>query len=176
MKMNGLLLLWITGSFCGVLPMSWADSPELNRPQKTYSENHEFYVDMQPNEGWGGYGAGQGTVYQILKNGSSQKIWSISVYAAQTVLTNNGKHLIIFGPWASRVSDLAVAFYSEGKELKRYRVGDLIQDENALFRSISHFSWRRGDGKFSDDETRWSLRLIDGRSVVFNPATGERIS
>lgn len=153
-----------------------ADTPAPNQPQKIYSANEKFYIEMQPQGGWGGYGKGKGTAYQILPDGTEQEIWSVPVYAAGAALTNDGKHLIVFGPWASKTSDLAVAFYLEGRELKSYQVKDLIEDEMKLQHTVSHFFWASGGGKFSEDETRWTLTLIDSRSVTFNPATGERIA
>lgn len=155
----------------------FADSPAPNMPQKVYSSDKQFYIEMTPKDGWGGYGPGEGIVYKVKGDGKTEKLWSVDFYSGEAILTNDGKHLVAFGPWASSMSDLAIAFYAEGKELKKYSVKDLIPDESKLQHSVSHFFWQSFDKKkargLQKDGKEFILPLIDGRVIVFDMTTGE---
>ncbi|MBT8061490.1 MAG: hypothetical protein KJO85_02330 [Gammaproteobacteria bacterium] len=75
------------------------------------------------------------------------------------------------GPWASqpRAEELAVAFYRDGAEIRRFMVADLVQDTNALPQSVSHHMWLaegeelpaiNGPGEFQ-------LRMLEDRLYTF---------
>ena len=72
-------------------------------------------------------------------------------------------------------ADLALAFYMDGKLIKRYSTLDLAGRPENVSPSESHYlvisevlGFRRGK---SNDYT-FSIRLINGRSMIFDPATG----
>jgi len=169
----------------GMLVLGWfadpafADSPAPNMEHVVYSANHQFSIRMTPGpeEGWGGYGAGEGIVSRIDQEGHGEELWKVNFYAAQPMLANDGRHMIVFGPWASELSDLAVSFYEEGKLLRSYTVGDLVEDPARLERTVSHFFWRSNTGgdaaSFAASGKELHLKLIDGTQYIFDINSGQ---
>lgn len=163
--------------FVFALQPLWADTPRLNERYQSSSSNGSYLIEMQPEEGsWGGYGKGQGIAYRVMPNDQRESLWKVDFFSSDVILTNDGKHLVAFGPWATQTSDLAIAFYKDGEELKSYTVLDLVQDESKLLRTVSHFFWRK-DGfqarkGLSSDEKTYSLPLIDGTTYLFDVSAG----
>lgn len=87
-----------------------------------------------------------GAASQLDENGELKEIWRVEGWYAFTGhLTNDGRYFVRMGPWASDQeghSDLAVAFYDNGKLLKEYLVKDLIKDVTKLEYSVSHYQWQ----------------------------------
>lgn len=138
-----------------------ADSPTPSLPQRFDSANGQYYVEMVSDDREGfGYGVGKGTAYRIDNQGAPQELWSVNFYSSQAVLTNDGHHLIVLGPLASSLSDLAISFYQDGKEMKHYPIQELIRDESKLEHTASHFLWRL-DNEYrtglSEDEKEYTL-------------------
>ena len=75
-----------------------------------------------------------------LNDGSTVPLWTVDWYATAVVLPSDGVHLIRKGPWASTSSDEALTFFASGKELKAYKVKDLISLTSLLPHSVSHLS------------------------------------
>lgn len=127
-----------------------------------------------------GYGAGKGTAYRISSNGTVNELWSVNFYSSQVVLTNDGHHLIVLGPLASSLSDIAISFYQDGKEMKHYPIQELIRDESKLEHTASHFLWRRDDNEYkaglSSEEKEYRLSPIDNSVYIFDVASGQILS
>jgi len=167
------LLMGVTFCFAKML---FADTPAPNEAYDKSSPNGQYRIVMTPQNGWGGYGAGEGVAYKVEPGRAPAELWKVDFFSSDVTLADDGRHLVAFGPWASEMTDLAVAFYQDGKELKRYTVGDLIKDESRLFRTVSHFMWRAYEKKpsgLSEDGNTFALPLIDGTTVVFDIATGQ---
>lgn len=158
-----------------------ADSPAPNLPQQFDSANGQYYVEMIPSDNsWGGYGSGKGTAYRISSNGTVDELWSVNFYASEAMLTNDGHHLIVLGPIASSISDLAISFYQDGEEIKHYQIEELIQDQTKLSHTSSHFFWRLHHNEYrsglSSDEKEYRLSLIDSSIYVFDVTSGQILS
>ena len=152
-----------------------ADTPAPNVESLTLSPNGQFSIRMVPDEGWGGYGPGEGIVFEKSAP-VDREIWKVNFYSSEVILADDGRHLIAFGPWAMDMTDLAVSFYEEGRLLKEYRVLDLI-DPDKVQRTVSHLFWKEADNvsasRLSEDQKTFTVRMIDGTERVFDVATGE---
>jgi len=179
-RMNKNFKLGLSLSFALLMSLNvYADSPAPNEAYQASSANGMYLIDMKPEAGgWGGYGEGGGTAFRSGLADPKEALWQLGFFSSEVILTNDGKHLITFGPWASNMSDLAISFYQDGKELKSYSIGDLIEDETKLMRTVSHFFWRFPAGPpgfdgLSGDQLTFTLSLIDGGAYVFDVTTGE---
>jgi hypothetical protein len=108
------------------------------------------------------------------KTGTYEPLWQVFWYSFTVYPSSDGKHVVRMGPWAQTTSDLAIAFYAEGKELKQYAISDLVEDINKLKYTVSHFFWRT-DIKYNDKEGTVFLKTVDGISYTFSVKTGEII-
>jgi hypothetical protein len=162
-------------SFCipGVL---MADSPAPNREHIIYSANGEYAARLTPFGGWGGRGDGVTRVYKVENGELGEHQYKIEVFANSAYLSNEKDTLVVFGPWASDVSDLALAFYHNAKLVTSYDVSEIVSDESLLARSVTHFLWRQhGKEGFSEDQNEFFLTLGDGTVVRFDSETGKKI-
>ncbi len=177
MKKCFLILVFLMG-LCGLTQGVYADSPAPSLPQRFDSANGQYYVEMVSDDTEGfGYGSGTGTAYRMDDKGTAEELWSVNFYSSQAVLTNDGRHLITLGPLASDMTNLAIAFYQDGKEMKRYQIKELIRDESKLEPTASHFLWLSDHPNYaaglSEDEKEYTLNLIDGSVYVFDVVSGQ---
>ena len=114
-------------------------------------------------------------------DGSAAPIWTVDWYAYGVHLTPDGVHLIRPGPWAwlrdGHSPDLdveAVTFFANGRLLRTYQVGELIDDPSRLERSVSHYRWQQ-EGRVSG-ESEYTITTLDGNRFVFDVRTGEVVS
>ncbi len=165
------------GVFFLILPIrsAFSDKEAPNREKTISSKNDEFYIRFIPNaEDY--TEAGKGEAYR--KN-YAKILWSVDWFPRGRVfILNDGVHLIRLGRWATDrkdLTDLAVAFYEKGKELKRYRVKDLIHDRVYLECSVSHYFWESDPlmEELPPDGKTFNLTLIDGKIVSFDVTTGQ---
>lgn len=169
----------ITVLFCFSLP-AIADTPAPPRDYTKVTENEEYvFVMLAPdNERWSDKNSEIREKYKqsgLFKNdGSATVLWIVHWYSFSVYPSSDGKHIVRMGPWASSTSQLALAFYENGKEIKRYLIKDLVRDENKLRHTVSHFFWR-SDQQFNDREGTISLKTTDGQYYLFSVKTGEII-
>ena len=111
-----------------------------------------------------------------------EPLWTVDWYSTFN-LAPDGAHLVRYGPWAwlnkDRTPDLdveAVSFFAEGKLLRTYSVGDLVDPRAAQSfpQSASHYRWLKSDRWLNDHE--YSLETRDDQRYVFDIRTGAILS
>ncbi len=185
----------VVASFAAIAGMLMAakasgDSPAPPSTHETISTNQQYVFVMVPpvpldeelkkwNETYGAkirrIRAMHGVSGMYRNDGASEPLWTVDWYAHGVEIFSDGTHLIRHGPWASRVTDEAISFFSKDKLLRKYSVSDLVKDRRKLQRTVSHFSWSL-DSRLDDDGLRYTLITVDHRCYVFDAATGEIIS
>lgn len=120
-----------------------------------------------------------GVAYRLDEAGNFVEQWRTEGwYAFRAFLSEDGRYLVRLGPWASdqeKHSDLAVAFYEEGKLLRQYEVRDLVKDPGKLEYSVSHYMWTPETQSRPPGLEGQIFRLvtIDKIEYLFDIATGE---
>jgi hypothetical protein len=110
-------------------------------------------------------------------DGSTEPLWTVDWYAHGVQLTPDGMHLIRPGPWAWLRDDKpdldveAVSFFANGRLLRTYRVGELVDDSGRVERSVSHYRWEKEERVSGEFE--YMITTIDGNRFVFDVRTGE---
>jgi hypothetical protein len=108
-------------------------------------------------------------------------------YAMQVYLagTKEGTSVVRMGPRSEGAEpskdDLALAFYFGGKLLKSYSTMDIAGGRNNVRASVSHYQWCKrviGYCWLHSAGARalrfgFALHTLNGRTVCFNPRTGE---
>lgn len=114
--------------------------------------------------------------------GPAKALWTVNWYAPQVHVSSDGKHLVRIGRKALSsinkqpdMTQLALAFYENGKVLSKYLIEDLVQDPNRLTKSGDSFLWSKRIA-FDDASGRLSVTLVTGQDVVFNVKSGKIIS
>ena len=164
--------------------LSFADRPAPQREYTIGSPNGNFEFTMKPGSSQGALEP-YGEAFSITPDGDQESakggrelLWQVTGwYSPQTFISNDGRSLVRMGPWASRpvTEELAVAFYRDGCEVRRYVVADLIVDHESVKRSVSHYSWLASNGDLPrlTEDGRFQLRTIEDRLVTFDLSTGE---
>lgn len=123
-----------------------------------------------------------GKAYKLNDDGSSTLMWEVSGwYSFENYLSSDGRYLVRMGDWpqGETVSKdhMAVAFYDNGKELKRYSTADLVKNPRKIQRTVSHYFWLAEDQTYPKIEYKnnFLLKAIDGYIHEFDMETGELI-
>jgi hypothetical protein len=167
---------------------SLGDTADAPYPWVTTSRGGDFLFKMVPPT-WKFEGFRQvidrepfGVAYEITEDGTFEEVWRTQGwYTFVGYLSANGRYFVRLGPWASdqkNHTDLAIAFYEQGKLIKEYQVRELITKPDLVEDSVSHYVWR------PEIQTRpngfrgraFHLVMIDKTAYAFNYKTGEIIS
>jgi hypothetical protein len=182
------LLLTILLSLFGLQGVVIADSEIAPYPWVTTSKNEQVLFKMVPQKWhWAENDKKMvvdqeafGVAYSIDENGDFQELWRTEGwYSFGGLISDDGRYFVRAGPWASdqeKFTDLAIAFYDQGKLLKEYQVHELIKDTNCLEHSISHYQWTafvQSKPNGFDSHPYYQLVMIDKTSYRFNYETGE---
>jgi hypothetical protein len=116
-------------------------------------------------------------------DGSAEPLWTVDWYAFHVEPAADGRHLVRNGPrtWLREDNspDLdceAVSFFADGRLLRTYQVGELVQDPGRLPRSVSYYRWRERFKGGLSGEHEYTLDTTDGSRFVFDLRTGEIVS
>ena len=162
-----------------LISSSWAlaDRPAPPRDYTKTTENGEYiFVMMRPEDQQAKEHSDLRKNYSVSglyrNDGSDEPLWTVDWYAFGVLPNSDGRHLIRWGPWASSTDQLALSFYEDGNEIKRYFIWELVCDETKLKHSVSHFQWL---SESAHDEAQGALILIthDDRMYRFQLETGE---
>ena len=110
-------------------------------------------------------------------DGSSKPVWTVDWYAFEVVISLDGRYLVRWGPWPFHgdYDELAVAFYKNGREIRRYAVKDLVADPESLPRSVSHFMWAK-EKSFDTTTNLIHLETYNGEQYDFDVTKGKALT
>lgn len=184
-------------SFSLVFFLLWSaqasgDEEALPRDYSQVTENGQYVFVMLPTkQGWFDFvdedkklrdKYPQSGLYR--NDGSTTPLWAVDWHAGEVYPSSDGKHLVEMGPWA-RVWDekdlepggpalkqLAVAFHENGKLLKEYTIGEVVDDAKKLPKTVSHFGWKK-DVELDEGLGRFTVTTLEGKRFVFDITSGE---
>jgi hypothetical protein len=107
-----------------------------------------------------------------LNDESNTPVWSVSWYSSSIILASDGIHLIRQGPWTSSLSDEALTFFANGKELKSYQVKDFVDSAVLLPHTVSHFKWEKSVA-LNEKERTLTLVTLYNDEYIFDITTGD---
>ncbi|OPY01258.1 MAG: hypothetical protein A4E60_01800 [Syntrophorhabdus sp. PtaB.Bin047] len=171
-----LVLQLIVLSLALCVPAS-ADTPAPPRDYAKETEDGQYiFIMLAPPERWVSKDAELRKTYKtsgLYRNdGSTTPLWTVYWYSFSVYPSSDGRHIVRMGPWASSVDQLALAFYEDGKELKSYRIRDLVKNQLKLKHTVSHFFWQK-ELKFNDKENTILIKTHDDQTYLFSVKTGE---
>jgi hypothetical protein len=124
----------------------------------------------------------------LYKNdGSKEPLWTVDWYSDSVRVASDGVHLVKSGRWpvleakakdkdrSITKNDLkqeAVSFFANGKLLREYSIGDLIDQPKMLPMSVSHYRWMKSMRIIEDDK---QLEIItqDQNRILLELATAK---
>jgi hypothetical protein len=156
-----------------------ADSPLP--PPKSYSKivgkGQYIFIMLADSQKETISSSGKPYLYSGLyrNDGSTKPLWTVKWYKYGVIISSDGKYLITLGSNLMRDgNDEALAFYENGKLLKRYTVSELILSTRIMPPTASHFLWRKDSTlKFDDKKGELSINTYYFNKYVFNVRTGE---
>ncbi len=171
-------------AFLIVCPLA-GDQEAGNSPHVTASDYGRCYAKSVPEEYYGEKG-----VTKVFMVGSEADRlvhtfdwFSQSLYLACNVSDSKtpvGVSVVRLGPWprgpVATAGHLAIAFYYKGKEVGRYSTLDIAGSPENVSRSVSHHTVIEKVGGFRRlraNEYAFDVETVDGRTLSFDPVTGE---
>ena len=116
--------------------------------------------------------------YQVsglyLNDNSTTPLWTVDWYAYSALVASDGIHLVREGPWAQNSSTEAFTFFANGKPVRSWKVGELV-DTAMLPHSVSHFMWEESMQLDDRNQTLTVVTMSKDR-YLFDFTTGERLS
>ena len=107
------------------------------------------------------------------KDNPSKPVWW-GGRCAVSYLTADANYVVQMGSWAGHVNQLAVRFCKRQKIIAQYAIKDLVDDENRLPHSISHFNWR-DKVRFDNKNATLYIKTLDNNEYTFDVRTGKII-
>jgi hypothetical protein len=110
-----------------------------------------------------------------LNNGSVTPLWTVDWYAYTVFVASDGIHLVRRGTWAETLSDEAITFFANGKELRSYKVGDLVDTRFLLPNTVAQIMWV-DNINLDDEKGTLTVTTLSKEKYVFDYRTGEILS
>lgn len=165
----------------------FADDEAGNSPHVATSEYGRCYAKSVPAERYGNEGSTQ--VFRVME-GEDELVRTYGWFSQSIYLVCNasdakrptGVALVSTGPWArgreASRQVLALAFHFDGETVREYSTLDIAEEPGNVSASVSHytvieevlgFRWVRST------EYVFEVRTVDGRTLTFDPITGDRL-
>ncbi|MCB0278841.1 MAG: hypothetical protein KDD94_05025 [Calditrichaeota bacterium] len=157
----------------------WQDRERPPYPFIIQSQNGAYYFKMSPSKK-APYDRelGEGYAFKIAAGDEDELVWSTTKwYAYEIYLANDGEHLIRIGniPRGKKQSDkhLAIAFYRNGKLIKKYSTLRLLGNYQVQ-PTASHYQFK-GDEAGIENEVKkiFKLKLVNNQVLRFNFTNGD---
>lgn len=190
MKIRTLAILFFLGAH---VVSADTPAPPFAYIATSYQGDYYFLMLPKPDESVR-YDNGSGVAYKVEVDGSAKELWRVDGwYSFKVYLSLDGRYLVRMGPWNGgsepKSDHLAVAFYKEGKLIRKYSTAELVKNRSKVQASVSHYFWlarddfqKQSEGKIdATDEPAlgWDgifrLKTIDGISYRFDVTSGEII-
>jgi len=168
-------------------PLSDTPAPESDYIQEV-AESKFVFVMLSIEDDPTAYGQGGAVQDEDIRHrysqsglyrndGSIHPVWTVDWYAFQVTISSNGNYLVRWGPWPfhENYDELAVAFYKNGREIRRYAVKDLVANPDLLPRSISHYMWEK-ETSFDATINVLHLETYNGEEYDFDVTTGKKLT
>jgi hypothetical protein len=187
MTYRRVLFLAISALFL-TAPFAFADQEASNRPLVVASEYGNCYAKSVPSASYGN--EGQTRVY-LVERDADTLVATYDWYANRLRLECNvadpsgvtALSIVEFGPWArgqeASGNVLALAFYWNGRLLRRYSTLDIAGRPSNVSASVSHYSvidevlgYQWADG----NRYHFAIRTIDNRVITFDAGAGTIVS
>jgi hypothetical protein len=112
----------------------------------------------------------------LYRNDSSAApLWTVDWYAHSVLVASDGIHLVRRGPWAENSSTEAFSFFENGKVIRSYKVGALVDTTLTLPHTVSHFYWEKSMSL--DDSSRMLfVTTLNKDQYAIDITTGNVIS
>jgi hypothetical protein len=168
MRMTTSILL----SLVALTSVAQADAPlEPPRRHSKCSPSGEYCVTSDPIEGTFGHEA------EAEAGAPALVSWGIEGWLRIFWVLDDGEHLIAgynglnLVPQNDPTSETILSFWRQGELLRAYTLADLGYKRGDLRRTVSHYHW--GSYRGLNASGTFELSMVDGRTIVFEPTTGE---
>lgn len=139
--------------------------------QKKHFDGKKFVIDREA----------YGVCYKVNKEGDLKEVWKTKGwYSSEVFLSNDGKYLVRMGPWnrghKPNANDLAVAFYKDGVQIKKYATTELVKNLKSIVHWVSHYSWlaRAKSDELKSNQLKETKLRLDYKGI-FHLMTTDKI-
>lgn len=120
-------------------------------------------------------------------DGSKDPLWTVDWYGRVVWIASDGVHVVRHGepadleearqqkPRSITANDLkqeAISIFARGKLLRRFSIGELVDDPKRLTMSVSHFMWLK-QARLIDDKKQLEVTTHDGNRILIDLPTAK---
>ncbi|HEY0172371.1 MAG TPA: hypothetical protein VGB98_15220 [Pyrinomonadaceae bacterium] len=109
-----------------------------------------------------------------VNDGSSKLLWTGEWCGAQFTVASDGEHLVMYEIIVQKMEDVAVAFYASGREVRSYKVSDLLPSGGPRGETSHGFKWAESLS-FDEGAGVFTATKFDGEKVGFDIRSGNII-
>ena len=174
--MKTAIATWLLVTLSLARPLA-ADEEMAPYAHVVAAEGGRYYLKLVPKKGT--RDDGSATVYSVRAGTVDRLHYQTSGwFAFEAFLSYNGEHIVRLGNWPRghkpSTKDLAIAFYTRGRLVKRYSTADLIKNPAKIGHSVSHYQYKRKTlGFVRPYSTKFALISADGIRYTFDVTTGQ---
>jgi hypothetical protein len=172
---------WL-GGLLGAVVLAAPARADLEFTPRAYvqaSPDGSHYVRVTPDEQQVGVIA----AYAVVPGGPDRELWRTQGwYSFEVRLADDGHHLVRLADFlrgdGPSESDIAAAFYEDGRLVRSWSTRALVHDDGKVFRTTSHYDYLAGEPVFWSNPQRAALTLttLDGYEFQFDAKTGKMTS
>lgn len=171
---TGLLLFILTITIPATL---LADGP-LPPPaiKEVWSPNKLFCAVMDPKTMTTTIFRIEGDPGNLEREVKRNKQWAMHGWFRVAHLADDGEHLIIghdginLLPLDVTKNEPLIRFFKKGKRINVVTLGELVEDQSSLKRTVSHLCWGSYLGLV---EGHYAVETVEGRKLIFDVTTGK---
>jgi len=166
-----IILCMFTASY------AYSDQEASNTVYVRASQYGRNYAKSIPK---GHYGSeGKTSIYKVNKN-DDELLYEFDWYSSNIFLLDYGISVVRMGSWARgrepNNDELAIAFYSNGKLLKKYSTKDIANIGHAPSVSVSHYTLFKeiiGYRRIVSNDYVFDILMHNDQTLSFNVSTGK---
>ncbi len=157
----------------------FADKPAPNIAYVRTSPSGRFYVKCIPYDLF----TIEGKTYVCEMTDKGEKLlYTFDWYSRQVFIQDDCGSVVRIGPWPDgrypSHEQLAIAFYVDGKEVKKYSTLDIFElgykNKSAIQVTVSHYNvFDRILGYYGPGSKIFAVTTFEGRTLLFDALTGE---
>jgi hypothetical protein len=110
-------------------------------------------------------------------DGSRTPLWGVNWfdYPVLVEIASDGVHLVRLGYDPPQSDDKVVSFFASGRQVRQYRLDELVRDPTTLKRTGSGYLWY-STNHLDDDTSTFSVETRNGERYKFDLRTGEIVA
>ena len=118
--------------------------------------------------------------WSVIEKATTKTLYEVVgwFYSFTVLVSDDGKNLVVIDDYSESKPEEnpeVLQFYLDGKQIKSYKLSDLLENTKFISQSVSHFRWVRKPLTFSINGSKFNLTTYEFFNYDFDINTGETL-